>query len=97
MLILILKILGGVVALGLGVYWGWAGQYHSDPEEMDQALGPGGRTRKVKRAFTPLSWLRGMQERPSHVRRRGSSDRRFDLIVPDSPKEDKEKKIRLVK
>ena len=94
---LILKILGGVVALGLGIYLGWAGQYRPDFEELDQALGAGGRTRKVKRAFTPLSWLRGMQERPSHVRRRGASDRRFSLTAPDPPKKDNDDKIRLVK
>ena len=86
-----LKVLGGVLALGLGVYLGLAGRYRPDFEELDEALGPGGRTRKVKRVFTPLAWLRGMQERPSHARRRGGSDRRFDLIVPDSPKEDDKK------
>jgi hypothetical protein len=96
MLIPILKILGGLLALGLGVYWGWPGQYRPDPEELDQALGPGGRTRKVKRSFTPLSWLRGMQERPSHSRRRSAS-RRFSLVEPDPPKKEKSDKIRLVK
>ena len=86
-----LKILGGVLALGLGVYLGLAGRYRPDFEEIDEALGPGGRTRKVKRVFTPLAWLRGMQERPSHARRRGGPSRRFDLIVPDPPKENDEK------
>jgi len=92
---LALKILGGLAALGLGVYLGWPGQYRSDPDELDRALGPGGRSRKVKTAFTPLSWLRGMQERPSHVRRRASSGR-FSLTAPDSPK-DNENKPRLKK
>ena len=86
-----LKVLGGVLALGLGVYLGLAGRYRPDFEEIDEALGPGGRTRKAKRVFTPLAWLRGMQERPSHARRRGDSDRRFDLILPDPPKKDDEK------
>lgn len=88
---LLLKILGGVVALGLGVYLGLAGQYRPDFEELDEALGSGGRTRKVKRVFTPLAWLRGMQERPSHARRRGGPSRHFDLVLPDPPKENDEK------
>jgi hypothetical protein len=89
-----LKILGGPLALALGVYFGMAGQYRPDPEELDQALAPGGRTRKVKRAFTPLAWLRGMQERPSHSRRRGGSRRHFSLVEPDPPKKHPIKKDR---
>lgn len=85
----VLKILGGVAALGVGVYLGTAGQYESDPEELDRALGPGGRTRQVKRRFTLFGWLRQSEERSSHRRRRRSSDRRFDLIPPEPPKKKK--------
>ena len=46
-MMLALKILGGLVALGIGVYLGTAGQYRPDPDEMDRALGPGGRSRRV--------------------------------------------------
>jgi hypothetical protein len=87
---LFLKILGGIVALVLGIYLGLAGQYRSDPEELDRSLGPGGRTRKVRRRFTLFGWMRMPEERPSHQRRRRSSRRRFDLVAPDSPEKKKE-------
>lgn len=84
---LFLKILGGLVALGIGLYLGMAGQYRADPSELDRALGAGGRSRKVKRSFTPLGWLRQKEERPSHVRRRGGSGRHFSLVAPESREE----------
>ena len=86
---LFLKILGGVLALGIGLYMGSVGRYRSDPEELDKALSEGGRSRKVKQRFTPLGWLRQNQERSSHIRRRsrGTSSRRFDLIPPGSKKD----------
>jgi hypothetical protein len=88
--VLFLKILGGVLALGIGFYFGSAGRYRPDPDEIEKALSEGGRTRKVKRHFTPLGWLRQNQERGSHLRRRsrGASSGRFNLIAPDSKKED---------
>jgi hypothetical protein len=85
-----LKILGGIAALALGVYWGTAGRYESDQEELDRALGPGGRSRRVKRSFTPLGWLRGRVESPSRARRMGGANRSFDL-VPPKPLDDKDK------
>lgn len=86
---LFLKILGGVLALGLGLYLGGAGQYRPDPEEIDQALGSTGHTKRSKRHFTPLGWLRQNQERSSHIRRRtrGTSGRRFNLSAPESRKD----------
>lgn len=85
---LVLKIVGAVVALGIGIYLGTAGQYRPDPEALDRALGPGGMSRKVKRRFTLFGWLRTTDERSSHRWRRRGSDRRFDLILPDPPKRD---------
>jgi len=82
----LLKILGGLIALGVGLYLGMAGQYRPDPEELDQALGPGGRSRRVRRRFTLFGWLRVAEERSSHKRRRGEPRRHFDLVVPDPPK-----------
>lgn len=84
-----LKILGGILALGLGLYLGGAGQYRADPEEIDKALSDGGVSRKAKRHFTPLGWLRNTQERSSHLRRRtrGASPGRFKLTSPDSKKD----------
>ena len=83
---LALKILGALAALGIGLWLGLSGHYRSDPGELDEALGPGGRTRRVKRRFTLFGWLRMPEERSSHRRRRRASDRRFDLIAPDSTK-----------
>ncbi len=85
-----LKIFGGILALGIGLYMGSVGKYRPDPEELDKALSElGGTSRKVKQRFTPLAWLRQSQERSSHIRRRsrGTSSRRFNLIPPDSKKD----------
>lgn len=82
---LFLKILGGILALALGIYLGLSGQYRPDPEELDRVLGPGGRTRRAKRRFTLFGWMRMPEERPSHQRRRRSSGRHFDLVAPDVP------------
>jgi len=80
--VVLLKIVGAVVALGVGLYLGLAGQYRPDPQDLDDALGPGGRTRKVKRRFTIFGWMRMPEERSSHQRRRRSSGRHFDLVSP---------------
>ena len=82
---LFLKILGGLLALGIGLYMGGAGQYRPDQEEIEKALDGTGYSKKTKRHFTPLGWLRQNQERGSRLRRRtrGSTTRRFDLISPD--------------
>jgi len=88
--VLFLKILGGVLALGIGLYMGSAGLYRPDPEEIDKALSGEGWTKKTKEYPTLLGWLRQTQERASHSRRRnrGGSRRLFDLIAPDPPKKD---------
>ncbi len=83
---LLVKILGAVLALGLGLYLGWNGRYKPDLEEIDRALDAGGRSRKAKRHFTPLGWLRQNEERASRERRRtrGVPSGRFKLSAPDS-------------
>ncbi len=72
---LFLKILGGVLALALGVYLGTSGRYRPDPEDIDRVLEGGGRTRRTKRHFTPLGWLRQNQEGVSRERRRTRGNR----------------------
>ena len=86
---LFLKILGGLAALALGLYFGSAGRYRPDMDEIDKVLTEGGYSKKAKRHFTPLGWLRNTQQRSSHIRRRtrGTSTRRFNLSAPDSKKE----------
>ena len=85
---LLLKILGAVLALAIGLYLGSAGRYRPDEEEIEKALGETGYSRRVKTHFTPLGWLRNTQERSSHVRRRsrGGSSKMFNLSAPDSKK-----------
>lgn len=87
---LFLKILGGLLALGIGLYLGSTGRYRPDPEEIDKALSGGGVSKRAKRHFTLLGWLRQTQERSSRIRRRsrGTSSSRFNLIAPDSKKKD---------
>ena len=79
-----LKILGGLVAVAIGLYLGLAGRYRPDPDEVDASLTGKRLSKKAKRHFTPLGWLR-RDEKASSRRRRGSS-RRFDLIDPDKSK-----------
>jgi hypothetical protein len=82
----------------LGVYLGTPGRYESDPDELDRSLSPGGRSRKVKRAFTPLGWLRGRVESPSRARRMGGAHRAFDFVPPPKPTDkDKKPPVKLVK
>jgi hypothetical protein len=85
--VLLLKILGGLAALGLGIYLGLAGQYRPDPDEIERALTGEGRPRRAKRHFTPLGWLRKNEERSSHVRRRRAPTGRFNLYSPESKKD----------
>jgi hypothetical protein len=60
--VLFLKILGGVLALALGLYLGRSGSYRPDPEEIERALDGQGQTNKAARHFTPLGWLNRKQE-----------------------------------
>ena len=79
---LLLKILGAVAALGIGIWLGLPGRYEADPEELERTMTLGiGRTRRVRRHFTPLAWL---QRQIRVARTRGSRTRRgFRLERPD--------------
>jgi len=55
---LTLKILGGVIALGIGIWLGMPGRYTQSYEDLEHSLDSGfHRHRKVKRVFTPMAWL----------------------------------------
>lgn len=59
MTVTILKILGGVAALLLGVWLGLPGRYEQSASEIEKVMSRGGsRRNRVKRAFTPLDWFR---------------------------------------
>jgi len=51
-------ILGGLLALFIGIWWGMAGFYAPDREEIDRKLTRTGPRQYTKRVFTPLDWLR---------------------------------------
>ncbi|MBW3533864.1 MAG: hypothetical protein KY453_01390 [Gemmatimonadetes bacterium] len=77
---LVLKILGGVLALALGVWLGLPGRYEQDEEELERLLQrPGGVHRRAKRHFTPLDWYRN--ETKGSDRRRAET-RRFKTAAP---------------
>ena len=78
---LVLKILGGVLALALGVWLGLPGRYEQDQEEIDRLLGrPSGSPRRAKRHFMYLDWLRN--DKRGSDRRRAQANRRFRTAAP---------------
>jgi hypothetical protein len=78
-MLLSLKILGGLIALALGVWLGLPGRYQQSVEDIEELMDrPGGRTRKVKRHFTPMAWFH--RKAPPPVRK---TSPRFKLVAPD--------------
>lgn len=82
MVLIILKILGGVLALALGVYLGW-GRYSQTPDEIAQAMGHG-KPRKAKRHFMWLNYTK-TTERASTMR---AQRRYFGTAAPNFPDQD---------
>jgi len=66
---LILKILGAVAALALGIWLGLPGRYESDPKEMDRMLGEDGIGRaRATRHFLVVDWFfRGLKKSQKKV------------------------------
>ena len=81
---LLLKILGALLALGLGVWLGLPGRYDQSASEIGERLDQaGGRTRKAKRHFTPLAYFqRKLSTKP---RTKGA---RFKLAQPGEASEE---------
>lgn len=75
---LFLKIVGGLAALGLGVWLGMPGKFEQTPEQIEDSLGVRRASRKATRHFTPLDWIRPKQ-RPSDKRRNQGTRRPFEL------------------
>jgi len=78
---LTLKILGALVALGIGIWLGMPGRYSQTLDEIDRSLdSPSRRSRKVKRHFTPMAWL---HRKASSRSQRPQARRGFKLESPD--------------
>ena len=75
---LLLKILGGVLALGLGVLLGLSHGTGPSVEEVEERMGKNLPRARATRHFTFLGLLQRKQERGSH-RRRERSRGPFDL------------------
>jgi hypothetical protein len=85
---LILKILGAVAALALGVWLGLPGRYESDPEEIDRVLGEEGTGRaRATRHFLVVDWFfRGLKR----SRKKPRGRRHFHTVTsrdPDGPRD----------
>ena len=80
---LILKILGAVAALALGIYLGLPGRYESDPEELDRVLSEEGTGRaRATRHFLVVDWFfRGLKK----SRRKPLGRRRFHTVTRQDP------------
>ena len=66
---LVLKILGAVLALGLGLWLGRPGPRQS-LEEIEAALAqPDRRRQQVQRHFTPMDWFRNRKRAPDRLSR----------------------------
>ncbi len=78
---LVLKIVGAVLALAAGIWLGLPGRYSQTTDEIERTMDSGlGRTRKVKRHFTPFAWM----QRKAPVRSRRPQTRRgFRLESPE--------------
>jgi hypothetical protein len=83
---LFLYVVGGILALGLGIWLGLPGRYDQTPDEIERIMTEGGRRRrKTKKMFTPLAWLqRKVTVRTGRSGRRTGSQRRgFNLERPE--------------
>lgn len=78
-MVTLLKILGGILALGCGIYLGLGRGYQPDAEEIDKALHEKRRRNTVRRHFTFLDMFKKTGERGSDARRRAQRRKPFQL------------------
>lgn len=67
---LVLKILIGLAAVGLGIWLGLPGRYDQTLEDIERNMEMGRERQKVQQHFTPLAWVqrhitaRGQHHKP---------------------------------
>lgn len=84
---MLIKILLGVAALGLGIWLGLPGRFEQSTDEIEKLMARGGsKRRKVKRHFIAIDRFR-KDERASD-RRRQEARRPFRTAVPDEDTSD---------
>ena len=76
---LLLKILGGLVALAIGIWLGLPGSDQPTADDIDKVLDqPGRRRRRVTRHKMPMDWFRSSKRAPDRLSRD-----RFRVVDPE--------------
>jgi hypothetical protein len=70
-----------IVGLLAGIWLGLPGRYEQTPEDIEKIMERGGgRTKKVKRVFTPMAWVE--RRLPAALRPRQRTRQTFKLRSP---------------
>jgi len=86
---MLIKIILGIAALGLGVWLGLPGRYEQNDRDIERAMDQGGaRRNSVRKVFTPLDWF--SRSKRGSARRREPS--RFSTAAPRSKQDEGEEK-----
>jgi len=92
---IVLQILGAIVALGVGIWFGLPRRGEQTPEDLDRLMGQSDLRlpRRAKRHFTPMAWM----QRNMRVKEPPSMQRRaFQLDTPNQPRrKDEDRPFRL--
>jgi len=80
---LVVKILIGLAAVGLGVWLGLPGKYEQTLDDIERNMEQrASHSRKVKSYFTPLAWAQRKLQ-PRRTRRTAPTRRPFEMESPD--------------
>ncbi len=86
---MLIKIILGIAALGLGIWLGLPGRYEQNDRDIERAMDQGGaRRNSVRKVFTPLDWF--SRSKRGSARRREPS--RFSTAAPRSKQDEGEEK-----
>jgi len=77
---MLLYVIGGLAAVGLGIWLGLPGRYDRDLDQIDRVMEEGGgRRKRVKKQFTPMAWVK----RNVSVNTPSRAGRRFQVRDPE--------------